>query len=229
MSTPLAALLSHPAIRRGDSVSLASHATASSGFPLLDSALPHGGWPVGAVSEVLYPQPGSGEWTLLLPLMARLTQVRQAVFLIAPPGIPYAPSLAAAGVGLEWLTWLAPRDENETLWAFEQVTREPCGAVLSWLPRSPPDKRCRRLQLAAEQGRCVAIMLRPDRGIHDGTPFGLRLAVRPLVDAIAVDVLKRRGPPLSSPILIRRKHDVVASLVPTAPAAGRVQPRPVPA
>lgn len=219
MSSSLAAILQHPAIRRGDGIAQTRQETQSSGFPVLDAVLPHGGWPLGAVSELVLPQPGSGELTLLLPLLAEQTRRGQRVYLIKPPAVPYAPAWRNAGVQLAQLIWLDPRDEREGLWACEQILREPGNTVLSWFGRVPADKPCRRLQLAAEQGRNIGLMLHPESHSASSTPFGLRLGLSPALGGIAVRVLKRRGPPVDSPILIRRNEDVVVSLNPAAPAA----------
>ena len=223
MTPSLAAVLQHPAIRHGDGVAQHAHPTQSSGFPVLDALLPHGGWPVGAVSELVVPQPGSGELSLLLPLLAELTQRGQRVYLLKPPAIPYAPAWAAAGVKLAQLFWLDPREEREVLWASEQILREPGNTVLSWFSRVPADKPCRRLQLAAEQGRNIGLLLHPEQRQVSSTPFGLRLGVRPAASGIEVRVLKRRGPPVEAPVLLRRNDDVVVSPIPAAPAARRVR------
>lgn len=222
MSSSLTSVLQHPAIRRGDSVVQASHPTQSTGFAVLDALLPHGGWPIGAVSELLLPEPGSGELTLMFPLVAELTRRRQWVYLLKPPAIPYAPAWRAAGAQLRYLVWLDPRDEREVLWAAEQILREPGNTVLSWFTRAPADKPCRRLQLAAEQGRNLGFLLRPDSGYASSTPFGLRLGLAPVRGGIEVRVLKRRGPPVEAPVIIRRNDDVVVSPFPAAPAARRV-------
>ena len=67
----------------------------------------------GAVSELLLPQPGSGELTLLLPLLASLTGQGRRVYLLQPPALPYAPARAAAGVNLQQVYWLALHDERQ--------------------------------------------------------------------------------------------------------------------
>ena len=68
----LAALLDDPKLwRGGEHAGLRTEAT---GHPDFDRLLPGGGWPVGAVSELLLPHPGVGELQLVLPWLARLTQ-----------------------------------------------------------------------------------------------------------------------------------------------------------
>ncbi len=209
MPRSLATLLQHPAIRLGSGVALRAHPTQSSGFPQLDAVLPHGGWPLGAVSELLLPQPGSGELTLLLPLLASLTGQGRRVYLLQPPALPYAPAWAAAGVNLQQVYWLALHDERQGLWSGEQILREPGNAWLGWFDKAPTDKSCRRLQLAAEQGGGLGLLLRQAQPAGGGTPFGLRLALTPAPSGVRVRILKRRGPPLESPILINRPAEAV--------------------
>ena len=44
--------------------------TLPSGHARLDERLPGGGWPVGALTEIITPHPGLGELSLLLPALA---------------------------------------------------------------------------------------------------------------------------------------------------------------
>src|SRR5215208_8233359 len=74
--------------------------TVSTGYADLDRELPGSGWPTGALTEVLGLQEGIGELQLVLPALARLSAAGKRVVWLAPPHLPYAPALAAAGVDL---------------------------------------------------------------------------------------------------------------------------------
>ena len=63
MKTALAELLHHPLVWRGDQLA-ASLDTISTGFADLDSELPGGGWPKGALTELLRDGEGIGEMRL---------------------------------------------------------------------------------------------------------------------------------------------------------------------
>ena len=52
-----------------------------SGHAALDAALPDGGWPRRALTELLLPSDGVGEIALLLPTLARLTAAGERVVL----------------------------------------------------------------------------------------------------------------------------------------------------
>ena len=146
-----------------------------SGHALLDAALPHGGWPRRALTELLLPAAGVGELALLLPSLARLTAGGSRVVLVAPPFIPYAPAWQAAGVDLALLEVVATPDPRQALWAQEQCLRSgACGAVLGW-PAGGDDRALRRLQVAADTGDCCGFVLRDRRHAANASPAALRL------------------------------------------------------
>src|SRR6476659_678516 len=99
MNPALAKLLSHPAIWRGGDCA-PEPASIASGFAELDAALPGGGWPRGALTEMLLEREGIGELRLTLPALSRLQGEGRSIVWIAPPHRPYAPALAAAGLDL---------------------------------------------------------------------------------------------------------------------------------
>lgn len=186
---------------------------AATGHARLDAALPGGGWPAAALSEVLHTEPGSGELTLALPLVARLTQADRHVAFIAPPLVPYAPGLMQNGVVLARLLVVEPssskaqsnvsvRDAvSERLWASEQLLRAGYAAVLVWADAARPEA-LRRLQLAAEDSGGVAILFRSLRRASESSPAALRLAVRREHGRAQVQVLKSRGQASPRPIAL---------------------------
>src|SRR6185295_7940581 len=113
--------------------------------------LPGGGWPAGGLTELLVPTKGIGELGLLMPALARLTCAGKRVVWLAPPYLPYAPALAAAGIDLPHLALVRAAGRRDALWAAEQALRAgSCHALLAWLPRraglsSRFSARCRLL------------------------------------------------------------------------------------
>lgn len=190
----LADLLQRADIWRGrQAASRALRSTLSTGFEALDARLPGGGWPIGALTEILYPWEGVGELQATLPALARLSQGERWVAWIDPPLIPYAPALAAHGVNLERLLWVRAREPREGLWALEQSLRSgACAAVLGW-PVRCDDRTLRRLQLAAEHGQALAFLYRPLETAPDTSPAALRLAVRHTQTGLELKILKCRG------------------------------------
>ncbi|HEY1325565.1 MAG TPA: translesion DNA synthesis-associated protein ImuA [Casimicrobiaceae bacterium] len=197
----LKAVLSHPAIWRGSDCAPEPAALAT-GHAVLDAALPGGGWPQGALTEILLAREGIGELRLTLPALARLTHEGRAIVWIAPPYRPYAPALAAAGIDLDRFIVVRCRDARQALWAYEQSLRAAdCGAAFAWLDAN--DTRVlRRLQVAAREGRTFGVLWRRPGQRSVAAPVPLRLALEPRDGRLAVHVLKRRGAPLAQPVLI---------------------------
>lgn len=190
--TALADVLRHPGIwRRGTRPATTGNAQPT-GLAELDALLPGGGWPRGALSEILIEQDGIGECSLLLPALAALTQARRRVALVAPPYVPYAPALAAAGIDLAQLVHI-DAGAADTHWTAEQCLRAGCcGAVLNWLPKADY-QQLRRLQLAAETGAAIGFVFRPLGAASQASPAALRIQVTASESGPRIEVLKCRG------------------------------------
>ena len=170
------------------------------GFACLDGALPGRGWPRGELSELLGDASGIGELQLVLPALARLSTSGRRVVWLAPPHVPYAPALAAAGVDLAQLVVVQPGRRREALWAAEQVLRAAaCQALLAWMPRARYAE-LQRLAVAAEAGGGLAFLFRPAAARHESSPASLRLALEPGAGELVVHLFKRRGAPASAPL-----------------------------
>ncbi|HEV2007909.1 MAG TPA: translesion DNA synthesis-associated protein ImuA, partial [Burkholderiales bacterium] len=153
----LAALLSHPAIWRGNQLGSVSTPSVPTGFAALDAELPGGGWPTAALTEILPQHEGIGELRILGHALAHLSARGRWLAWVAPPYLPYAPALQAAGIDLAKLLFIKTRSPRETLWAIEQTLRShTCGAVLAW-PDQATYPELRRLQLAAEGNPGLAV------------------------------------------------------------------------
>jgi len=61
------------------------------GHAALDAALPTGGWPEAALTEILLAGQGVGELQLVWPALARLSAAGERIVLVAPPYVPYPP------------------------------------------------------------------------------------------------------------------------------------------
>lgn len=158
----------------------------------LDDALPWGGFPRGALTELLVAADGLGELSLLAPALSALAR-RERIALVAPPYVPYAPALVRAGLPLERLAWIDAPAER-ALWAAEQCLKAGClGAVLAWTAGGD-ERALRRLQVAAEDGGSFGFVFRPARHAANPSPAALRLRVEADADgAPGLRVLKCRG------------------------------------
>lgn len=184
-----------------------------SGFAELDASLPGGGWPLGAVTELMPEAMGIGELSLVMPALSMLAGSRLAgagryIAWIAPPYLPCAPALAQQGLPLERLLIVQTRGLQESLWAAEQTLRCPAfGAVLGW-PSAISDKSVRRLQLAAEAGGSMGILYRPPKAAREHSPAALRLRLHPRTEGLAVDIHKCRGGRTGVRLLLSLPHAV---------------------
>jgi len=219
----LAALLARPDLRRGGALAQVASSSVSTGFPQLDAELPGGGWPAGSLTELLPQHEGIGELRIVGPTLAALSGAGKRLAWIAPPYLPYAPALAAAGIALEQLLIVQTRATRDTLWAAEQaLASAACGAVLVW-PGEVKYAALRRLQLAAEKAGAVTMLFRPPRVAGEASPAALRLALHTAAGGLAVQILKRRGAVCERPILIHLNRpyamDRVVSAEPPARSA----------
>lgn len=190
------------------------------GYVALDRCLPGGGWPRQGLIEILSDQRGIGELRLLLPALAALCRDEDTaadvyppprsdhagsamlphdrgsggwIAWVSPPYRPYAPALAAWGIDVGRM--LVVNGAGTTEWAMDQALRaEACSAVLGWAnPRDP--QSLRRLQLAAEASRSLAVLYRPLQAGLTPSPAVLRLALLGNASSagLQVRILKSRG------------------------------------
>jgi hypothetical protein len=188
-------LLRHPAVWRVGDASAPQAQALSSGFPALDARLPGGGWPRGAVTEILAAGEGIGELELLAPALAGIAAQGGWIVCIAPPHVPYAPAFAIHGVDVSRLLVVRGDRDREDLWAAEQALKSAaCGAVLLWESAGSFSVKClRRLQLAAEAGGGFGVLFRDRRSGAAPSPAALKLHLAPDPAGLAVTVLKSRG------------------------------------
>jgi hypothetical protein len=200
----LADLLQRQTVWRGGAVPAVP--AAPTGYAELDAGLPGGGWPVGGLAEVLCQAEGVGELQIVLPALAALTVAGHRVAWLAPPHLPYAPALRAAGVRLELLTVIRAPGRRDALWAAEQALRaRSFHALLLWLPRAGYAE-LRRLAVAAQAGPGFVLAFRPPEAGCESSPAVLRLALEPGEGQLGVRILKRRGLPLAAPLSLPIKR-----------------------
>lgn len=212
MPASIESLLQHPGIWRGDQLSQTERDTIPTGFAELDRELPGGGWPRGALVEILLEREGIGELRLLLPALARLSGQKRWLAWVAPPHVPYAPALTAAGIRLEHVLVAQAGVASDSWWAAEQALRSgSCSTVLAWLA-SADERRMRRLQLAAETGNALGILFRSAQAAQERSPAALRLKLDAGNNGLAVHILKRRGMYLGKPVIIDWRQAAPARL-----------------
>ena len=200
MSASLEKLLENPRVWRGRNQAQRKAGLAS-GYPELDRHLPGGGWPTGALTEILTEQYGIGELRLLMPALVRLSvEDSQSdysepgwIAWVAPPFQPYPPALTQCGIDLSRMLIVRPKDPGEILWSAEQaLSSGTCAAVLFWSEKLD-DQASRRLQLAAEKGHSWGIAFRPMAARRQPSAAALRLELHSSGEGTRVHILKSRG------------------------------------
>jgi protein ImuA len=139
-----------------------AHRWFRTGLPVLDVLPPGGAFARGAVHEVLSEpsQARPSYFALLLAKSAAQSSPGGAVVWSDPRGELYPPALAAAGLPLERLFLLRPKSADDEVWAITECLRSPgVAATVAALERLT-DIQARRLQLAAERGGGVGLLLR---------------------------------------------------------------------
>ncbi|MFS1524884.1 translesion DNA synthesis-associated protein ImuA [Microbulbifer sp. 2304DJ12-6] len=165
------------------------------GYVSLDALLPQRGWPRGASTELLPKGAGIGEFSLLLPTLARLTRRGGQVLLVNPPCTPFAPALARSGIALDKLWLVHPRGPQDTRWAIEQsLCSGSCAALVSWQGHHTfTNKHLRRLQLAAQRGNCLHFHFRPHTESLSPSPASLRLQLHSNGAQLVLERLQQPG------------------------------------
>ena len=132
----------------------------STGSPDLDRLLAVGGLRRGSLTEYLTAEAGGGAGTLALAAAREACMDGRTLVVMDRPRQFYPP---AAAWSVKNLLLVRPTNEADELWALDQALRCPgVGAV--WIRCGALDGReFRRLQLAAESGGTLGLLVRPAR------------------------------------------------------------------
>ncbi|APZ91133.1 ImuA family protein [Fuerstiella marisgermanici] len=132
----------------------------STGISALDNILPDQGLLRSTLSEWIAAEPGSGTISLAMRAAGQ-AQHEGPLIIVDRPRRFYAPAFPAVGVCLRNTILVRPKSRGDELWAVEQSLRCPgVGAVMCQIDRLRTQE-FRRLQLAAESGTAVGLLIRP--------------------------------------------------------------------
>jgi len=133
----------------------------TTGLPALDALAPGGSFRRGAVHEILS-EPSDGTPLFLAMLLARAAG--STIIWCDPGRAIYPPALVAHGIDLDRLFLLKPKNDAELTWAVGECLKcRGVGAVVAEVKVHHRLTRleARRLQLSAERGGGVGLLLRP--------------------------------------------------------------------
>ncbi|MCS6850971.1 MAG: hypothetical protein NZ700_07345, partial [Gemmataceae bacterium] len=130
------------------------------GIEPLDALLPEGRGAAGVLVELLSSAEGAGAWSLAVALAWPVCGEAKVLVVVDERRGFYPPAVARWGIDLERLMVVRPRGRRDRLWAWQQALRCPAvGAVVGDGEPLPP-LDARRLQLAAETGGSLGLLLR---------------------------------------------------------------------
>jgi protein ImuA len=135
--------------------------TFSTGTPALDQLLAANPLRYGMLTEWLSGLARSGAATLSLLCAREACRQGGTLVVIDRRQIFYPPAAAAWGIDLSRLIIVRPRNTRDEFWAAVQSLRSPAVAAV-WAPIDRLHTRAfRQLQLAAQAGRTLGLLLRP--------------------------------------------------------------------
>ncbi|MEM5440107.1 translesion DNA synthesis-associated protein ImuA [Paraburkholderia diazotrophica] len=221
----------HPDLWKGNQLARAASRVVPCGDDALAAELPGGGWPRGALTDLLVQQTGCGELRLLRPAFERLGS--KPVVLLQPPHNVQPTAFAWWGLEASNLMMVKAPKTADALWAAEQILRAgTCGALVFWQQHVRPEA-VRRLHLAAQTSESLFFMVRPLATTRDASPAPLRLAIRAAKGGVDVQFLKRRGPARDEPLFVALTPSPILNVKRNATVDRRpspvVVPRSVPA
>ena len=202
-SETLTNLLSNRTVWRGYD-RYTTQKTLSTGHHELDILL-KGGWPEGALIEMICHQEGIGELRLLTPILADHTQAERICILLNPPYQPYAPSWAEANIDLRHVLIVRSRKHNEWLWAAETAIRG--GALLlAWVNQHIPNySDLRKLKLAAAGNNQSIFLFNKLDSLSLSSPASLRLEISSsTLHELTITVCKSKGGHVGEKLNIRQ-------------------------
>ena len=133
----------------------------STGTPAIDRLLPGGGLRYGMLVEWLSALPGSGAATLSLLAAREACRAGGTLVVVDRRQTFYPPAAVAWGIDPRRLIVVRPRSRRDELWAAVQALRSPAVAATWAAIDRLNDRAFRRLQLAAQAGRTLGLVLRP--------------------------------------------------------------------
>ena len=134
-----------------------------SGCCAMDRHLPHGGHARGSMVELIRHGTGSGVSSLALMIARQAMDEGKFLIVVDTQRQFYPPAMKSLGIPMERVIALQPANHADAIWGIDQALRcQAVGAVIAEIGNLE-DRVARRLQLAAEQGGGLGVLLRDTR------------------------------------------------------------------
>ncbi len=139
----------------------------STGCAEADHCLPHGGYDAGTIVEYLQSSTQCGAISLaLIAAREALHSTDRACLFVDWQQQFYPPAASALGIDLKRLIIVRPQTLAERLWAIDQALRSSAIVAVIAEIEHIDDRSARRLQLAAERGGGVGLLVRGEAARH---------------------------------------------------------------
>ncbi|CAM5190937.1 Protein ImuA OS=Castellaniella defragrans OX=75697 GN=HNR28_001363 PE=4 SV=1 [Castellaniella defragrans] len=185
--------LIHPTLWRASQLAMGYGRRLRSGYDSLDQAL-GGGWPLGALIELLPDRPGIGEVHLLRAALSGLAGRRQHIILLNPPYLPSLQCWTAWGLSPDNLILVQAGSPQDTAWAAAQILHYQSSAALLCWAQTMTYADLLTLHRLARRGATLAVLYRPAHTGRQDSPASLRIALQAAPQGLKVLFLKCPGP-----------------------------------
>lgn len=134
----------------------------SAGCSAMDHVLPGGGYVPGSVVEYLRASSGCGASYLALTAAAAALRNSPEKYLVMVDTAHqfYPPALLSHQIDLQRVIWVRPQSHSDAVWATDQALRTMAVAVVVADLETLDERDARRLQLAAQRGGNLGLLLR---------------------------------------------------------------------
>ncbi len=166
------------AVTMGTTTVAGAAATFSSGAAAIDRLLPDGGFEHGMLVEWLAELPGCGAATLGLLAAREACRAGGMLVVLDRAQAFYPPAAVGWGVDPARLIVVRPRTARDEIWAAVQSLRSPVVAAVWTMIDRLDSRNFRRLQLAAEAGRTLGVLVRSASARGQPSWADVRLGVK---------------------------------------------------
>jgi protein ImuA len=134
----------------------------STGCCSMDACLPAGGYAPGSIIEYLRSTEGCGASYLAMTAAASALRKAEDKYLVVvdPDRRFYPPALLNHQIDLQRVIWVHPQSTTDAIWAMDQALRTASVAAVIADIDMLDDRSSRRLQLAAQRGGGLGLLLR---------------------------------------------------------------------
>ncbi|MFL0798889.1 MAG: diguanylate cyclase [Agarilytica sp.] len=192
-------LLGRPDVWRGHSNTFIKNNTTNvidSGYPKLNHALQHKGWPSACLIDVCQHY-HAGEWWLFHPAINHIIQASKGghIALINPPALPFIRGLQQLNIDTHKIIVVRTQNAQEFITSFVELSQSPASPIVFAWPQqyAMSYTQLRKLQLSSQKHQGLYVLFRPYHAKEQSSPAGLRFVLRPNEYDLQIQIFKQKG------------------------------------